>query len=91
MHKNCRDSVKSNVLAHVKQHYSKKSENLPDSKMSKSEGDASNNLTSGLDENSTTDVTFQDSSYGSKLMTKTPSYKCGHCQQVSNWKHVIQV
>lgn len=85
-----RDSNKSNVLAHVKGHYGKKNEKPIQLKISESNADDTG-AANAESEISKEGISSHDSNASSRVLTKTPSYKCGHCQQVSNWKHVIQV
>lgn len=81
-----RDSNKNNVLAHVKEHYGKKSDGTKEFKATNDEENVR-----GGNRTSQEGTPSREAVSIIKSLPKTPSYKCGHCQQVSNWKHVIQV
>ncbi|KAK6618934.1 hypothetical protein RUM44_003315 [Polyplax serrata] len=82
---NFRDSNKNNVLAHVKEHYGKKSDGTKEFKATNDEENVR-----GGNRTSQEGTPSREAVSIIKSLPKTPSYKCGHCQQVSNWKHVIQ-
>lgn len=75
----CRDASHEKLLAHVKGHYSHP---IGGSTQGNGHGDASSrSQTPERDE----------ASVGGALLQGHAPFRCGHCQQVSNWKHVIQV
>jgi hypothetical protein len=77
----CRDASRELVLAHVKEHYQQRLQ------QASSGGGGSGGGGGGGGGGG---VSNSDSAEASVRRGHAP-FRCGHCHQVSNWKHVIQV